>query len=330
MRHRHKKTTTALFVFVLLIETMITAAQNNTFPSSDKILIVVDQKGDKGYRNLEEALKNATFNSTIYIKEGIYDDVLEIEKPVTIIGAGINRTIIKPLSGKNKYAIHIKCPNVIIKNMTITNKGKGVYTTGIKITSIKNKVENVLIKNVPVGIALWSSNNKILNTTFQNNTDEGIAFLGTKQKPLTNNEIINCRFIKNCDGIELQYSTNNKIINCSFFNNTHDGISMITQKNNNNLIKNCTIQNNNVHGIYIQKNSWGNQIVNCFITKNKEENIAQIKTDKPWETTSQSLTIKTLIEKIRELFNLKTLNKENKSNHISLLKTIFQNIKKQT
>ena len=232
------------------------------------LTITVDQNGSGDYKAIQEAINNAPANSTIYIKKGVYREIIVINKPITLIGEDKNKTVINPVSEQNKYAVYISKPGVTIKNMSITNGGDGLYTMGIQIVSPSTRLENIKVYDVPIGVGIWSSNNLITNSTFQGNTDEGIALLGTSSSPVKNNSIINCIFQNNTDGIELQYASNNKISSCRFLNNSHDGISAIASENNNNTIINCRIYNNRAHGIYVAQNSVGNRVIDCSVLGN--------------------------------------------------------------
>ena len=234
--------------------------------------IIVDKNGTGDYETISEAINMASNGATIYIKTGEYKEILNIKKQITLIGEDKQNTIIKPTSEKNMYAIRIATPGITIKNLAITNKAPGLYTTGIRISSIETTIENCDIYNTPIGILTWTSDNTIKNCNFWGCKDEGIALLGSRYSECNNNQITNCIFYQNCDGIELQYSSNNLITNCEFYENTHTGIDAIASSNNENTISNCRIHNNRVHGIYLSSSSF-NQITNCDISDNTDGNI---------------------------------------------------------
>ena len=144
---------------------------------------------------------------------------------------------------------------VTIGGVSITNQGSGLYTTGIKVVGTRTIIKDCIINNTPVGIAVWSSSNKISNCSFFNCEDEGIAFLGSTYSDCNENIVTDCEFTNNCDGIELQYSSNNEIIRCDFNKNTHAGIDAIGSENDGNIISNCIFSNNKVFGIYFTRSS---------------------------------------------------------------------------
>jgi len=267
---------TALLLIIVLILNLFVIINIGAISIAQPNIISVDINKKEAYSSIQEAINNAEEGSTIHIKSGIYTEVLNIKKKITLLGENKEKTIINPISEKNKYGIRLGSPDIIIKNLTISNGGPGLYTTGIKVVASNVRVEDCNIFDTPVGIVIFTSNNTIKNCEFWGCRDEGIALIGTPYSECHRNEIINCKFYNNCDGIELQYSSENLIINCEFFDNTHSGIDAISSSNDRNQIINCKIYNNEVHGIYLHSSSY-NIINNCMISNNKDGDIVEVK-----------------------------------------------------
>jgi parallel beta-helix repeat protein len=243
---------------------------------NDNTLIIADPNGKGDYKSIQQAINNAQSGSTILIKSGEYTEIIDIIKKISLIGEDKDTTIINPISLENKYAIRIRASEVYICNLSISNGGPGIYTSGINIMASDVTIEDCNFYNNPIGVTIWTSDNIIRNCNFWECSDEGIALLGTPYSQCDNNQIINCNFYNNCDGIELQYSSGNIIRDCQFYNNSHTGIDAITSSNNNNIISNCNIYDNKVHGIYFSASSY-NQIINCYVSNNQDGNIIQRK-----------------------------------------------------
>ena len=143
----------------------------------------------------------------------------------------------------------------------ITKETDFKYETGIKVVKGNQIIENYIFKDIPIGIAVWSSNNRIANCTFINCSDEGIVLFGS------NNTIEYCVFYQCCDGIELQGSSNNSFINLWFIDNSHAGIDAIKRDNNNNRFSFCVFYGS-PYGCYFSK-SEGNEFENCTFLGNK-------------------------------------------------------------
>ena len=276
MKGRALKVTVLLAVFVLA-EINITAhipAREPLENNLEQIIVVGKNRGE--YETIQEAVDNAPEGSTVLVKAGSYNEIIDIKKAIQLIGENKETTIINPISEKNKHAIRLGAPGAIVKNLSIKNGAPGLYTTGVRMSASKTEIHNCNIYSTPVGIAIWTSDNIIDNCTFWECKDEGIALIGSQHSKCNNNTITNCTFYDNCDGIELQYSSNNTIDNCEFFRSTHTGIDAIASSNNDNTISNCEIHDNAVHGIYLSGSS-RNKITACSISKNTDGNIVMNK-----------------------------------------------------
>lgn len=231
--------------------------------------IIVDKNSDDAdYRSIQKAVDGASIGSTIYVREGTYNEIVHIHKKINLTGENREKTFINPESKKNGYAVAIAAAGVKLSGFSINNHGPGLYTTGVKIIASQAAIEDCTLFDTPIGIAVWSSKITISNCIFYGCNDEGIAFLGSPTSECNNNLVTNCVFYDNCDGIELQYSSNNVISYCEFYDNTHAGIDAIGSSNNNNIISHCDLYDNDVFGIYLSRSS-GNQITECSIEKNQ-------------------------------------------------------------
>ena len=265
---------TSLLLFTVIILNIFTIASSKGLSVNSPKIIVVDKETD--YKTIQDQIDSAPEGSTIVLKPGVYSEILSINKQITLLGEDKEKTIINPISKKNKYAIRLGSPGIILKNLSISNGGPGLYTTGIKVTSPNVIIEDCKIYDTPVGISIFTSGNIIQNCEFSGCKDEGIVLIGTSFSDCKENNIVNCRFYDNCDGIELQYATDNKIINCEIFDNTHTGIDAISEGNDRNEIINCKIYNNTVHGIYLHSSS-DNLISGCMFSNNYNGDVVEAK-----------------------------------------------------
>ena len=276
-----------LFIFLEIIFTSTCYATDSILKEKHKNIKIVDKNGEGDYTSIQEAINNEPEGTTVYIKRGFYNEILNINKKINLIGENKENTIIQSESKQNKCSISLNTPEIVIEKLSIKNSGPGLYTSAIKITASKTQIKNCSIYETPVGIVIFTSNNIINNCEFYGCTDEGIVLLGTSYSECKNNIITNCKFYENCDGIELQYSTDNIIANCEFFNNTHTGIDAIISSNDRNIISSCKIYNNNVHGLYLSSSSY-NKIIDCNILNNGNGNVVMYKNSENNEIISKS------------------------------------------
>jgi len=273
MKRRNKKYSITVLIFVCFLLSSyynVLALQINK-EGAPEVYIIVDKNGNGDFTSIQKAIDYVPSGSTIYVKNGEYHEIVDINKPLSLVGEDKDATLISPISEKNKYAVGLGAQNIKISNFGIKNRAPGLYTTGIKITSSNIEISNCNLFDTPVGIALWGVSNIVIDQCEGwNCRDEVIACLGWKDKICEKNKITNCIFYDNCDGIELQYSSNNIIRNCEFYNN-RAAIDAIGSNNDGNLFTGCIIKNNN-YGIYLSSSS-NNIIKNCEISGNKDGDI---------------------------------------------------------
>jgi nitrous oxidase accessory protein len=97
-----------IIAFILTATLMVfqpTAAQNNT-------LIVPDQ-----FPTITQAIQNATHGDTIFVKTGIYNETIVIDKAITLKGEDTNRTIIN--GNCSGTVILIRYSSVTVTGLTI-------------------------------------------------------------------------------------------------------------------------------------------------------------------------------------------------------------------
>lgn len=183
---------------------------------------------DTGYSSIQAAIDDATSGDTINVATGEYIENLTIDKPVTIIGADKNTTIIDGSS--TGVVVTITASNVTIKGFTIRNSGTDINTcAGIGLVGVTTSVTGSTIEN-----------NIITNNV------TGVAVMGASVSTIKDNSITNsARY-----GIVLEvspfnsalYSTSNSISGNTMIANARDGIYVGEDCNGN------TITNNLISG----------------------------------------------------------------------------------
>ncbi|MEM0492706.1 MAG: C25 family cysteine peptidase [Candidatus Thermoplasmatota archaeon] len=197
------------------------------------------------FAKIQEGINMVGINGTVIVNPGIYQENLEILKPLTLRGVSKSTTSIIAME-KNKCIIRITADNVNVTGFTIT---KGQYC-GIELYDVCNVtiVDCVLTQN-----------------------NFGILF-GKN----TRCAIFDCLLTQNNYSIYLTGATWNTITKNRITNNHKAGINITTGSNNNTIIQNVII-NNAKRGISIDKPFFGskesknNRIYhNTFINNNPD------------------------------------------------------------
>jgi parallel beta-helix repeat protein len=148
------------------------------------------------HKSIGQALAAASDGDTIYMKSGIYNEEVTIDKKVAI----------KPLTGEK---------GIILLN----GSGK---ETGIKITADGCSIEGLVLKNyTQAGIMIESNGNTIENSQFVNDAP-GVMIKGSSQNVIEGNSMRDCK----SGVVSWLGASQNKISN----NNIEGGISAIILK----------------------------------------------------------------------------------------------------
>jgi len=157
-------------VSVLLCLTLVLTSVG--FTIAEDTTIYVDENGNGEYTSIQEAIDAAEQGDTVFVHNGIYNENIEINKPLKLVGEDVNQVII---DGYGKNAINILSCNVSIHGFSIENGKPGTYANGMHLH--KNS-KNTLIENNK--FIEWRNKNGIFIDS------------NCEQSMISNNEFINC------------------------------------------------------------------------------------------------------------------------------------------
>jgi parallel beta-helix repeat protein len=182
------------------------------------------------YSSIQDAIDHASAGDTVFVKQGTYycgpDDVLLIDKPISLIGEDANSTVID--GQYEQYYPHpwgwntltITASNVNVKGFTFTNCENAItihpYASSPNVSNI-HITENNFIENyigVLDGGALQDKDLFISQNTFLNNTVRGITFSG-RDSTISNNI-----FFTNHHALYLTSADNVAVYSNNFVNNS--------------------------------------------------------------------------------------------------------------
>jgi len=242
------------------------------------------------YQKIQDAIDAAEGRDTIRVFEGTYNENVEVNKAVSLIGNGSQDTTID--GGGSGNVVRITADRVNMSGFMITGSGSSGnpdYDSGIRIESDSNYIfennisnnnndgifldtdseyntlsENTVIMNAEYGIRLREADyNTIIQNIVQGNED-GIYLDQADLNTIADN-IVKLNGI----GIELGWSDDNTIEGNTISENTDDGIHLFLSRDNT-LTQNTVKSNTN--GIYLLRSD-GSSVDNCTITENEDTGI---------------------------------------------------------
>jgi len=219
-----------------------TIKENNNLHKETKTLYV-GYSNSSYYKTIQDALDNSIDGDTIIIENGTYNELLNINKSIKLIGTKKESTIIDYIVNKSNQIvlININSDYCIIRNLTVRISVNNNIANGIFVKGSNTLIENNIISGIAEGIYLARNS--------ENNT-------------IKKNKILNGNY-----GIYTYFSINNIISNNIFLSNVLYGVYLCTDSDYN-LISNNIFSDNN-YAIRIKGSKYNKVFENCIMNNDK-------------------------------------------------------------
>jgi parallel beta-helix repeat protein len=211
------------------------------------------------YATIQSAIDAANNSDTIRIHSGTYEEFIEINKEITIIGDGTSNTIINSKNINNPVlnTIQINSPNVSISSCTIKNTyhaSIGHSCIVISSGSYGCTISNNIIKQGGNGIYLVISTNNIINANIiEDNEHNGISITtNANENQIYDNIIQNNEY----NGIRIISSSQNTFYDNTITGHVNYGITLSSNSNNNLFYHNTFSENNDGNANDPFTNQW--------------------------------------------------------------------------
>jgi parallel beta-helix repeat protein len=184
-----KSVTAVLLLFLLTAPNLIMPLPANADP---KTIVVPDD-----YPTITDAVGNAASGDTVFVKSGVYEDNLVINKPIFLIGENKETTIIICKDKKQPTILvkenRVNITGFTIKNNVTANSGSGTEQSALHLlhASFCNIYENLMI-NGGYGIWLYGANNNTIAHNLMSENNYGIMLESCSNNIILQNTISNC------------------------------------------------------------------------------------------------------------------------------------------
>jgi len=202
-----------LFFVLFAITTMLTLPYSAISEGNGFVNQIIVSEGE----SIQVAINNAKDGDVIFVKKGVYNEQILVNKSVSLVGESIEGVI---LDGKGEYPflINIFVDEVRLENFTIMNVSSTYPYACIHVKDARSvEVRNCKIVMGFCGILFTNSSNCRLFSNKISNVTVGIKLhLNSNENILNGNLVSN-----NTWGIYIDSSSRNLIFHNSFVNNTH-------------------------------------------------------------------------------------------------------------
>ncbi|HEC80968.1 MAG TPA: DUF1565 domain-containing protein [Thermoplasmatales archaeon] len=237
------------FISMLILMSMFFAGcmEKNSFEEKTKCVLI---EGKGKYSSIQNAVNHASDGDTVIVQPGVYYEKITINKPITLVGSGADKTVITCKNASEVFTItestdiiRINADNCTIQGFTITSPSK----------ELSSRTH---------GIVINSSNNRIVNNTISHCAYGIYTYHKTRGNNISHNIVTDNKY-----GIYLFFGTENNII---LRNNVSYNDYGIRVKSINNTVFENLILRNNVMGVYLCCVAAGNLVYgNAFIGNNE-------------------------------------------------------------
>lgn len=219
------------------------------------------------YSKIQDAIDDASDGDTIFVKSGIYYENIVINKSITLMGEGKEKTVIrysKDYNTSSKNIILVNRDRCTIKEIKIIGAGTHSDIIGININSSNNIISgNFLTDNyIGVNVNIDMKNNFVHNNHMSKN-QYGVSLYQSTNNNVSGNNITSSVFY----GVYI-YNTENNVVFNNSLSDSYYGIK-IKASEGNIIFKNRIYQN--LEGIDLCCGS-GYNIIYLNVFKNNNNN----------------------------------------------------------
>jgi parallel beta-helix repeat protein len=251
--------------------------------------VIVSKLGGGQYTSINDAIKNAPTGARITVRPGVYNEIIEINRDVEIVGDGPITQIIVEAVDNN--CLYVKSGKVLVRGLTLRNRttskddksyavtvsqgelsledcditsggltGVGVYGAGSKAFVRRCRIHDC----AESGVYFYrGATGMVEDCDIFNNTLAGVSIKEGADPTVRNSRIYNGK----SSGVYVYLNGRGTIEDSSIYGNTYSGISI--SEGGDPFVNRCKINRNGYNAVYAYKNAKG-AVQNSDLTGNKQ------------------------------------------------------------
>ena len=221
---------------------------------------------------------------TIHLAEGTYflSKQINLNKAITIEGAGIDRTFIAAQRWAYIRGLNISSSGATLKNLTVTgftneNYGAGVYMSAGTIDTVRVTANQNRRYNLYSGAGIYMTGGTVTNSLIENNSmQSSYGNVNGVGIYMSGGTVVDSEILKNWrsrtqhygTGIYIDGSASALVLRCRISGNNSDGNKSNDTRgmglyiaNSKAVVDRCQIVSNGIHGVYMTKGTLRNSLV---------------------------------------------------------------------
>ncbi len=186
-------------------------------------------------KTIQVGVRQVSPNGTVHVAPGIYHEDVTVEKPLNLLGAGIDTSAISGVSGGGSATIQVGASGVLIDGFTITRDGNAMATwndslnsTGVAVQGLANRAEirNSKFTGNRTGIDINNSNGNSIHNNIIDFNRTGVILRNQTDNTtvvenfVTNNWTVGVLFLDASNGTNVPLQ---QALNSAFNNNDISG-----------------------------------------------------------------------------------------------------------
>ncbi|MGB7001803.1 MAG: NosD domain-containing protein, partial [Halobacteriota archaeon] len=212
---------------------------------------------------IQDAINNAIAGETICVKDGTYNENVNVSKSLTIRSENGAASTTVQAAILYDYVFEVTADYVTISGFTVNGTEKGIVLRGVAHCNIYDNIANSKFDR---GFSLCDSSNNTLSGNTASNNGQGIHLLYSSNNTLSGNTASN-----NGCGILFVSSSSNTLVGNTVNSNNGHGFELEFDSNSNTLIGN-TANSNHGAGILVWHSS-NNTLTDNTANSNRDEGI---------------------------------------------------------
>jgi len=218
-------------LLIMLLASTFLLSQKMPLVKAEARTITISADGTAMFHKIQDGINNASAGDTVFVYAGTYNESVEVNKSISLVGEDRDLTIID--GGSSSFAAQLTANQVNVRNFTMRKSILTPSDYGLLVVSSHCTITHNKITGAYEGVAIYlSRNNTISDNIITSNSNDGVLLSFSYNNVLSDN-IITYNYV----GMSLSLSSNN-VFSGNTISNNYQGLSIISHSSYNTFYHN--------------------------------------------------------------------------------------------